>query len=438
MQKRTDSTPLAEVAYLNRCADELALALDATPFYAAWRAADPGPAASVHARYAALPSLTKADIRTHFPLGFVPAGVDVEAEVASGRVSYVSTSGSTSDQVTLFWSQAWWDQSERMSWALNAHLRRVADGAHREAVLASPRCVGPYRPGETLPMPARLLGRFLFLNQTLNPACWSEADALRILFELEQYRPVVLEADPFYLAALAAFALDRGLSVFQPQVITFTYSFPARVFLNLIRQAFSAPFASSHGSTETGYVFMECECGRMHQNTASCHVDAVPLETRPSGAVLVRLLVTPFRHPVQRMVRFDIGDLAEIAPDAACPCGRREGLTLERIVGRAADTTVAKGGSLLTVADIDALLADVPGVRGFQVDQDGSGAVFARLCLAPNAGVNAAREAEQRLVGAYGFPVRAAVVSALEHEASGKVRLARTVGGELLSMGRAV
>ena len=436
MQRRTEPAPFDEAAYRSRCADELARALEATPFYAAWRSADPGPAAPVPVRYAALPALTKDDIRAHFPRGFVPAGVDCEAELASGRVSYVSTSGSTADQVTLFWSQAWWDCSERSSWALNAHLRRVADGAHREAVLASPRCVGPYCPGVTLPVRERTLGRLLFLNQTLNPAAWSEADARRMIAELEQYRPAVLEADPFYLAALAAFALDRGLSVFQPDVITFTYSFPARVFLNLIRRVFRAPFASSHGSTETGYVFMECECGRMHQNTASCHVDFVPLGTRPSGSVLGCLLVTPFGHPVQSFVRFDVGDLAELAPGAACPCGRREGITLERIVGRAADATVAKSGRRLTVADVDALLAEVPGVRGFQVDQGGSGALFARLCLAPNAGADAVREAERRLCAAYGFPVRAASVSALEHEASGKVRLARTASGEAAWAGR--
>ena len=414
-------------AYWERCTEALEQALGGTPFYSAWSSLDLGRGAPVHARYAALPTLTKADIRAHFPRGFVPAGVDYEAELASGRVSYVSTSGSTADQVTLFWSQAWWDRSERSSWALNAHLRRTADGAHREAVLASPRCVGPYCPGVTLPVRERTLGRLLFLNQTLNPANWREPDALRIIEELALFRPAVLEADPFYLAALSAFADDRAIEVYQPSVITFTYSFPATVFLRLIRQVFRAPFVSSYGSTETGYVFMECECGRMHQNTASCHVDFVPIETRPSGVVLGRLLVTPFDHPVQRIARFDIGDLAELAPGATCPCGRREGVTLERIVGRAADTTVARNGLRMTVADVDALLAEVPGVRGFQLDQDGSGAVFVRLCLAPSADADAVREAEQRLGGLYGFPVRAAVVSALEHEASGKVRLVRTM-----------
>lgn len=410
--------------YSMRCAEALDQALHATPFYAAWRACDLGPDVPPQRRFPALPVLTKADIRAHFPHGFVPDGVDFEAELAARRISYVSTSGSTADQVTLFWSQPWWDASERASWALNAHLARVASGAHREAVLASPRCVGPAAPGESLPPHARTLGRLLFLNQTVNPGLWTRDECRQMLGELADFRPHVLEADPFYLAALAAFAAEEGCAVFQPEVITFTYSYPARVFLNLIRRVFRAPFVSSYGSTEAGYVFMECEHGRLHQNTASCHVDVVPLETRPSGAVLGRLLVTPFGHPAQRFVRFDLGDLAELAPEP-CPCGRREGLTLRGLVGRAADVTTSRAGGRVTVADVDAVLADVPGLAGFQLDQAAAGAVRARLLLVPGAAEAAVAEAARRLEGLYGFPVTAERVAALEHEPSGKVRLAR-------------
>ena len=418
-----------QTEYAKRCARALDLALDSTPFYAEWRASDPGRDAPVSRRYSALPALTKADIRAHFPRGFVPAGIDFESELASGRVSYVSTSGSTADQVTLFWSQDWWNQSERASWALNAHLRLVADGAHREAVLASPLCVGPYRPGETLPVADRTLGRLLFLNQTVNPACWTVADIRRMLAELVEFRPAVLEADAFYLSALAAFAHDHALPVYQPAVITLTYSFPAKVFLNVIRQVFNAPLVSSYGSTETGYVFMECEQGRLHQNTDSCHVDFVPLENRPSGTMLGQLLVTPFGHPVQRLLRFDIGDLAETALTQPCPCGRREGLTLERIMGRASDVTMTRDGCRMTVAEVDAVLAEVPCVRGFQLVQSDAGELHVRLCLGPKAGSDALRHVERLLAGVYDFPVVAEAVTVLEHEPSGKVRLARRTGG---------
>jgi len=208
-------------------------------------------------------------------------------------------------------------------------------------------------------------------------------------------------------------------------VITLTYSFPAKVFLNVARQAFGAPLVSSYGSTETGYVFAECERGRLHQNTDSCHVDFVPLEKRPSGTVLGRLLVTPFAHPVQCFVRFDVGDLAEVAAAPSCPCGRSGGLTLERVMGRAADVTETRDGQRVTVADVDAVLAEMPEVRGFQIDQSPAGAIRARLCLAPCAGADTLWSVERALGRVYDYPVVAQAVLALKHESSGKVRLAR-------------
>jgi len=144
--------------------------------------------------------------------------------------------------------------------------------------------------------------------------------------------------------------------------------------------------------------------------------------------VLGRLLVTPFGHPVQCFVRFDIGDLAEAAPEQVCPCGQRAGLTLARIAGRVSDLTMTRDGRRVTVADVDEVLAEVPEARGFQIDQQPDGALHVRLCLGPRAGSDAVRDAERRLERVYRYPVVAEGVTALEHEPSGKVRLARRLG----------
>ena len=46
-------------------------ALARVPGYAAWKPLDPGPGVPVDRRYAALPVLTKQNLRDHFPRGFV-------------------------------------------------------------------------------------------------------------------------------------------------------------------------------------------------------------------------------------------------------------------------------------------------------------------------------------------------------------------------------
>ena len=89
---------------------------------------------------AALPALTKADLRVHGPRGFVPRGRDLAAGLAAGEIEIVKTSGSTGDRVENAWYQPWWDASEAASWRLNSHTRAAGVGEHSEAILTSPWC----------------------------------------------------------------------------------------------------------------------------------------------------------------------------------------------------------------------------------------------------------------------------------------------------------
>ena len=134
--------------YQDHCLETLETALNLVPMYDSWREFDPGEDSSVDARYAALPTLTKPDIRQHFPYGVVPRGLDLNSALAKGEVSFVKTSGTADESLTNLWNQEWWNASERASWALNAHAVGVLTGSHREAILASALSVGPRRQGE--------------------------------------------------------------------------------------------------------------------------------------------------------------------------------------------------------------------------------------------------------------------------------------------------
>jgi hypothetical protein len=167
--------------YERRCGEALETALGRTALYETWRHLDPGSSRPVDERYSALPALTKSDIRSHFPHGLVPDGMDLAAGLASGEVSYVRTSGTADEALTNIWNQAWWDASERASWALNAVAARLATGAHREAILASALSVGSRSEGERLSRERRMLGRFLFLNEYAFTTEWPEGHERRIL-----------------------------------------------------------------------------------------------------------------------------------------------------------------------------------------------------------------------------------------------------------------
>jgi phenylacetate-CoA ligase len=414
--------------YRRRSREALELALADVPGYASWRRFDPGPRVGVDQRYAALPALTKRELREHFPAGFVPRQRELGPGLAAGEVEFAQTSGSTDDRVTLVFNPAWWEASERSAWGLNRHAQKVADGRHREVVLASPRCVGPGFSPKPLSVAERTIGRHLYVNQKINPAVWTDNDVRRMAGEINDFAPPALEGDPAYLAAFARRIIELGIKVAQPRLIFLTYSYPSRVYLRQVRAAFSSPLLSSYGSTETGHVFMECEAGRLHQNSEHCRVDFLPWLFRHGGPGRGRILVSVFQNLWFSVLRFDIGDVARLDERGPCPCGRREGMVLRAIEGRLADVTFDHEGNAVTVDDLDAVLAKVPGVAGWQLDLPRPGQMRLRLQAEAGAARRACREARERLKEIYGerAQIEAAAGKALQHEASGKIRFTRT------------
>jgi phenylacetate-CoA ligase len=410
----------ATADYAARCRATLETALGRTCLFASWRGFDPGPQAGIDERYRALPILTKADIRAHFPSGLVPADLDLDAGLAGGEVHYVRTSGTVDEALTNLWNQSWWDASERASWLLNAHAARVTGAGFREAILASALSVGPRAAGAQLPFESRRLGRFLYLNEFAYANEWPDGQERRMLAELADFRPDILEANPSLLARLARHAFRNGLAPFQPKLITLTYEYASRLALAAIRRAFSSPVASSYGSTETGYVFMECEHGQLHQNTEFCRVDLEPFAPQAGLPHSGRLLVSTFGNRWFPLLRFEIGDLGRPARQA-CPCGRRAGITLEAIEGRTASLCLAGDGRLLTHDAIDLVLAGVPGLLQYRLLQSAPGRVVLD-CIAEDGqgGSTAAAAGALEALFGPGVAIDVRTVPAIAPEPSGK------------------
>jgi phenylacetate-CoA ligase len=413
--------------YETRCLETLETALHRTSLFESWKSHDPGPQHGVDLRYHALPVLTKDDIRAHFPYGLVPRGLDLDAALADGEVSFVSTSGTADEALQNIWNQQWWNASERASWKLNTVAASVATGTHPEAILASARSVGPRSEDGPFDRKHRTLGRFLFLNEYATPGEWPENHERRILEELADYQPAVLEANPSYIARLARFAWKTGTDVYQPPLITLTYEFPSALQLRAIRRVFGSPIASSYGSTEAGYVFMECQHGRLHQNTDFCRVDFAPLgRNGEAKAGIGRLFVTTLGNRWFPLMRFDIGDLGRIA-STPCPCRRSFGMTLTSIEGRLKSLCLAEDGRLVTHRQLDDVLARVEGLEQYRLVQEDLGYVRLAVVAEDGHGKRVTQEATDLLGAMFGRSVEIAAteVHALPAEKSGKFLLAK-------------
>jgi phenylacetate-coenzyme A ligase PaaK-like adenylate-forming protein len=421
--------PAFSTEYYHHSQDVLEAALSQIAVYKSWRTYDPGRGYPVDMRYAAMPALTKKDIRENYSRGLFPTNRDVSLGLASGEIELVKTSGTIDDSVTNIWNQKWWDASERASWKLNAHASKVATGSHREAILANPLNVGFTSDTIELPMAKRRLARFLYLNEKTDPLSWTFEYMDRMIKELEVFRPAVLEAKPSLLAKLCRYLAATDKAVFQPELIVLTYEYPADFHYRQIRRVFDVPIASSYGTTETGYVFMQCEQGKFHQNSEFCRVDFQPLKPEHGGPRLGRILVTTFNNPWYYIVRFDVGDLVRLDEEGRCPCGRDSGLILEAIEGRFTNATFTGTGRLVSLRELDKALSVLEGIDEYHLEQAAGSVYHLYLVSQRQDKDRLGEQASKILKGLYGQAAEVSIIyqDAISPESSGKFCLAKTL-----------
>jgi phenylacetate-coenzyme A ligase PaaK-like adenylate-forming protein len=407
----------------------LETALHHVAAYKNWRALDPGPSASIDSRFSAMPAVSKKDLRNHTWRDFVPAGMDIDAALKRGTIELVQTSGTINEQVLNVWYQPWWDAAEAASWRYNSSTAVLKLGQHREAILTSPMNTGILSENGLMTMDARSRGRFLYLNEKIKRSLWDDQFFQRIIEEQTIFQPVVLEANPSYLAHIARYACRHNLSVYQPPVIIFTYENPGILTRKQISKVFRSPLVSSYGSTEAGYVFMECKLGNLHQVSESCRIDVEFMRQEFGYPHIGRLLLTTLTNPWRSLIRFDVGDLVQIDPAGICACGRNDGYISKEFAGRTADLTYTLDGHPVTTAMVESIISSVEAVADYQVfQQEGIYHVHIVLEEATAASRTLTEEIIESLLPLYGKTaiIRVQYVAEITAEPSGKYRRTRS------------
>jgi len=374
--------------FQQKCESVLELAFNHVPLYKQWKKYDPGRGFSLDERFDALPVLTKADMRIHFPAGLMPDGKNLQEGLLNEEIEYTFTSGATSEKVVNIWDQDWWNRSEAASWKLNKYTAALSY-PQTAAKLASSLNVG-INCEEDLPMDHRILSNTLYLNEKTSILQWRPRHLKRMADELNSFKPAILEANPSLLARLAYWAIDNGTAVYSPKVIVFTFEYPSAIHLAAIGRVFSSALVSSYGTTETGFVMEQCENGLMHQNADFCRIDFAPLKEQFGGPELGRIFVTTFDNPWNCIIRFDTGDLIRLHPDGGCGCGREHGMIADAVEGRVANVTFGTGGGLVTTKKLDDGLSAVNALRDYHLEQIGQAGYLLQATLSPEADGNAA------------------------------------------------
>jgi phenylacetate-CoA ligase len=110
------------------------------------------------------------------------------------------------------------------------------------------------------------------------------------------------------------------------------------------RELWKAPVIDVYSAQEVGVIAIECpESGLYHVQSESLIVEVLDAEGHACEPGQVgRVVVTDLHNFAMPLLRYAIGDRAEVGP--ACPCGR--GLpTLTRVLGRERNMVVLPDGS---------------------------------------------------------------------------------------------
>jgi len=136
----------------------------------------------------------------------------------------------------------------------------------------------------------------------------------------------------------------------------------------LCEEVFGCRIVHNYATAETGYLALQCpETSNFHVQSEFARVEVVNDEGRPcEPGEIGKVLLTPLHNFATPLIRYEVGDLAEVG--GPCPCGR--GLpVLKRIVGRAFDYLTLPSGERRHVDSGYYQLCKIACIREFQVVQ---------------------------------------------------------------------
>jgi phenylacetate-coenzyme A ligase PaaK-like adenylate-forming protein len=370
---------------LERLGELLRFVVQKVPYYRE-RAADYDPArATSREELKRIPLLKKRDVRAGF-LNLCSEDVDLKAELASGRLELVSSSGTTEDRL-----QAIADASlVRIPSHYDAifGVPRLAD-VPRTAVFTSPTCMSRACSSSS-ELSARVVHEHtLFLPAVHDPFSLDGDAVRRIVDEISSFEPTFLFVNPVYAHLLARRALELDIALPRVELILSSYQYLSRGQRRSLSRLFGAPVRNLYAATELGgcQLGLECLHGRLHVREDHCLVELLRdgADARPHepGA----MVVTTLAGRTMPLVRYVVGDLAaETGETCACPLSDWPSIHLH---GRESDALFVDGRWFST-RDIDEAIGDFLGVDFYCCRQVGARELIVEVVPALGATFDAA------------------------------------------------
>ena len=189
--------------------------------------------------------------------------------------------------------------------------------------------------------------------------------------ELRRSRVPWLDGYPSVLTLLANYLLERGERLgYRLQWLTIGAESLLPQQAACLQEAFGvAPF-QHYGMAEGVANFSDCPQKKLHVDE-----DFSAVEFVPQSEGRFRVVGTNFTNPAFPLIRYDVGDLVELA-ETSCDCGR-PGRIVRRVDGRAEDYIILKNGARL--GRMDHIFKDMTAIREAQLYQNVPGEIVVRV-----------------------------------------------------------
>jgi phenylacetate-CoA ligase len=293
--------------------------------------------------YREIPALSKKEIVERGHQAFFADYREIERGLQEKRFEYESTGGTTQAPMTVIMEGGWWNAQTERAYRASPILREFAGRPYRKCVLAPVGCSSNLCPYEDHPFPHRYFDGVVYLNLSSDPFAFPEREWDRIVVELQATKPEVLEGEPVYLSLLARAAKRRGVSVPGLRAVILTYGKASTQHGRRIAEVFPAAQVDLYGSTEAGYLFVgEAFKDNSQAIDANAFIELAPW--RPELPDVFQIYVTTRDREAMPLLRYHTGDIVQRFP------------TGFRLLGREGNLYFRPDGSLVSPADIDAVL----------------------------------------------------------------------------------
>ncbi len=185
---------------------------------------------------------------------------------------------------------------------------------------------------------------------------------------LRRKNPSVLLTYPSNLREIAKYCVREGITFENLKGVDTVSEVMTPDIRDAVREAWGLTVTDMYSAAEIGHIALQCpESEHYHVQSEIVYVEILDDEDRPcEPGQTGRVVVTPLHNLVTPLIRYEVGDFAEVGPP--CPCGR--GLpVINQILGRVRNMLLYPDGKRIWPILSSGAFAEIEVIEQHQVVQ---------------------------------------------------------------------